>query len=211
MTLRDTAIDVLTACQRLIGPARYTWRRWCWTAALRSRIQQIGPRVQVYGPIYVLGTGQVRLGQTGNLYDNVLFETDEAGRIDVGDRFTINRGSTLCAHQRITIGDHALIGEYVSIRDTNHDFADPHRPIRDQGYTSQPVAIGNDVWIGRGVAVLMGVTIGDGAIIGANSVVTRDVPAGQIWAGVPARFIRHRGPKDQPDAMPTRPDSSTER
>jgi acetyltransferase-like isoleucine patch superfamily enzyme len=169
-----------------------------WTATVHAKVRSVGPRVYVYGPVCFLGTRNVRLGGGGNLHGGVLFETEAAGAIVIGDDFTLNRGAVLAAHAEITIGDHALIGEYVSIRDCDHAFGDPTRPMRQQGFTAAAIHIGNDVWIGRGAAILKGVTIGDGAVIAANAVVTKDIPAMEIWAGVPARFLRRRSGADAP-------------
>jgi acetyltransferase-like isoleucine patch superfamily enzyme len=91
----------------------------------------------------------------------------------------------------ITIGNDVLIGAYVQIIDHNHGMA-PGEIIRNQRAVIGEVVIGNDVWVGAGVKILMNCHIGDGAIIGANSVVTADVPCNAIVAGVPARVIKYR-------------------
>lgn len=195
---RELAVSLMAGIYRLAGPAGRCARRWLWSAQVRALARRVGTKVYVYGPVYFQGTGNVRLGSVGNLYDNVLFETEGDGAIVVGNHFTVNRGSVLSAHSRITIGDYALIGEYVSIRDSGHVFDDPVRPIREQGFSAVPIEIGNDVWIGRGAAILKGVRIGDGAVIAANSVVTKDVPAMEVWAGVPARLLRRRGVASEP-------------
>jgi acetyltransferase-like isoleucine patch superfamily enzyme len=80
----------------------------------------------------------------------------------------------------------------VSIRDYDHRFADLAVPVRLQGLITAPVVIGNNVWLGSKVSVLRGVRIGDNAIIGAGAVVTHDIPANAIAAGVPARVLRYR-------------------
>jgi acetyltransferase-like isoleucine patch superfamily enzyme len=97
------------------------------------------------------------------------------------------------AVSRIRIGRNTAIGEYVSIRDQNHAFDRTDIPIKEQGFTGEPIEIGEDVWIGRGVMICPGVTIGNGAVIGANSVVTKDVEPFAIVAGTPAKLIRYRG------------------
>jgi maltose O-acetyltransferase len=96
-------------------------------------------------------------------------------------------------HGRITIGDHVMMGEDVLILTRNHRFDDLTRPMDQQGFAEErPVVIGNDVWIGTRAIILAGVHVGDGAIIGAGAVITRDVPSYAIVAGNPARIVRMR-------------------
>jgi acetyltransferase-like isoleucine patch superfamily enzyme len=83
-----------------------------------------------------------------------------------------------------------MIGEYASVRDANHRRG--AGPLRESGHTCAAITIGRQVWIGRGAAVLAGVHIGDGAVVAANAVVTRDVPAGAVVGGVPARPLQLR-------------------
>ncbi|WP_145274031.1 acyltransferase [Planctomycetes bacterium SV_7m_r] len=85
-----------------------------------------------------------------------------------------------------------MIAPNVFITDHQHR-VDSMIPIAEQGCEQRPVVIGDDVWIGTGAVILPGVTIGSGAVIGAGAIVNQDIPANQIWAGVPARMIRHRG------------------
>lgn len=192
-TARDWLIRLTGSLRSLLNPLCRRFGVFWNTARVHAQARSLGHAVHVYGPVRFLGTRNVRLGAGGNLYDGVLFETVDEGRIDVGANYRINRGCLLSAHDRITIGDNALIGEYVSIRDNNHEFDDVTKPICDQGFSVGAISIGDDVWIGRGAAVLKGVSIGSGAIIAANSVVTKNVPAMEIWAGVPARLLRRRG------------------
>ncbi|MCH8148991.1 MAG: acyltransferase [Planctomycetes bacterium] len=189
---REFVLHALSITLRLTHPVTRKIRRLCWAAEVRASVCRMGAGVYVYGPIRFLGSREVWLGGSGNLYDNVLFETVAPARISVGDGFRINRGCLISAHAGITIGDNCLIGEYVSIRDNNHVFDDTSVPIGEQGFRASPITIDDDVWIGRGAAILQGVSIGRGAVIGANSVVTKDVPDHEVWAGIPARFLRHR-------------------
>lgn len=105
-----------------------------------------------------------------------------------GDNVFLNRGCTIVAVSEITIGDDSIFGEYVSIHDENHIFGGAFHQ-RHQ-VSAVPVVIGSNVWVGAKATILQGVHIGDGAVIGANSVVTHDVPARMIAVGAPARAIR---------------------
>ena len=134
----------------------------------------------------VHGTGRIRLGRNLYLYRDLYLETQGDGEIDIASDVVISRGAHLVAFTRIEIGAGSMIGEYASIRDANHRFGG-QESLRRSGHTAKPIRIGTDVWIGRGVTVLGGVCIGDRAVVGANAVVTRDVPQGSVVAGVPAR------------------------
>lgn len=85
-----------------------------------------------------------------------------------------------------------MIGELVSIRDYDHGFMALDLPMKDQGFQGTPIEIEYDVWVGRGAIVLKGVHIGRGAVIGANAVVSHDVPPNAIVGGVPARVLKMR-------------------
>ena len=94
----------------------------------------------------------------------------------------------------VEIGRHVLMGPNVTILTYNHEFEDPAVLIHDQGYRARkPVRVGNDVWIGASSIILPGVSIGDGAIVAAGSVVTRPIPALAVVAGNPARIMRQLG------------------
>jgi len=111
------------------------------------------------------------------------------GRLSVGPACHIGIGAVIVARESIRIGKGVLIGEYVSIRDQDHVFGGK-APTANSGFTTLPIVIGNNVWLGAKATVTKGVTIGDNTVIGANSVVTRDIPANVLAAGVPARVIR---------------------
>ena len=146
----------------------------------------------------------IRAGLKLRLSPDSNFQTGEAcvldydatiecfGQLKIGARVIFGHHCTIGCKEHIEIGDDCLLAEMVSIRDHDHNFARTDIPIRAQGATSAPVKIGRDVWLGAKVTVLKGVTIGDGAIVGANAVVTRDIPAGAIAVGVPARVVKMR-------------------
>jgi acetyltransferase-like isoleucine patch superfamily enzyme len=116
------------------------------------------------------------------------------GVLSIGANVFINRDVHIVARESVTIGDGCLFGERVSIHDENHVNSDPDVPVTKQGLRSAPVHIGSDVWLGANVVVLSGVSIGDRAVVAAGSVVTKDVPAGALAGGVPARVLRAAHP-----------------
>ena len=107
----------------------------------------------------------------------------------IGDRCVIGRGSSIAAHLSITIGDDVYFGPNVYVTDHNHTNDDPTLPVGRQAAPERPVVIGARSWLATGVVVTPGVTIGEGVSVGANSVVTRDLPDGCTAAGAPARVL----------------------
>jgi len=93
----------------------------------------------------------------------------------------------------IRVGDQVLIGPYSLVVSYDHEFSDPARPIREQECRGGRVSIEDDVWIGAHCVITRDVTIGRGSVIGAGSVVTRDIPPGSIAHGSPARVVGQRG------------------
>lgn len=112
-------------------------------------------------------------------------------RIKIGKHCYITHRFCVLAGADITIGDDVLIASDVTIVSENHSF-DPEDkiPYMDQKLKSAPVAVGGGTWIGQGVIILPGVTIGERCVIGAGAVVTKDVPAYSVAAGNPAKIIK---------------------
>ena len=167
-------------------------RLWLLAWMRASCSGNIPVTLQFDGPVRVSGRPVVRFGDHCRLGRDVFLETAESGKITVGKHVRINAGCFLVSYAEIQIGDDCLIGEYTSIRDANHRI-DGSKLIRENGHDSAPIVIGSNVWIGRGTTILKGVRIGDGAVVGANSVVTHDVPAGAVVAGCPARPLKRSG------------------
>lgn len=119
-------------------------------------------------------------------------------RILVVENMRVGRNFALAAQVMINAtggfeaGDDVLIGPGTKIWTMNHRFDNPERPVNQQGFEAAPVRIGNDVWIAAQCIILPGVTIGDHSVVGAGSVVTRDVPPWTVVAGNPAKPIRER-------------------
>ncbi len=190
LAMQIAALPLFGICKLIFVFKRY-WNRIWWTTCLDAQGALMDYSVQCDGYVRVLGTGRVTLGPACRLGRDVEFETGEQGRIVLGSRVRINRGTTLASQSEIRIGDDVMLGEFVSVRDANHG-TEPGRLMRLQPQTSDPILIENDVWVGRGTCILPGVLIGEGAVIGANSVVSRDIPPYAIAVGAPARVVRLR-------------------
>ncbi len=134
-------------------------------------------------------SGSIHIGDDCALKEQVKIMCN-GGHVHIGDRVFIGYFSLLAAYDGITIGDDCLIAERVSIRDAQHEYRGGAMPKTEQGNVVKPVAIGKNVWIGANAVLMAGVTIGDHSVVAASSVVTHDVPAGVVVAGVPAKIIK---------------------
>ena len=130
----------------------------------------VGKRVVFYPGVWIAPGRNLAIGDDVDLALNVLIETSGG----------------------VTIGDRTLIGYGAKIFSSNHHIPPNHENIFGAGHSKRAVLIGKDVWLGANVIVLPGRAIGDGAVVGAGSVVTKDVPAFTIVAGNPAKFVRVR-------------------
>jgi acetyltransferase-like isoleucine patch superfamily enzyme len=110
--------------------------------------------------------------------------------VSIGDRCLIGKGSGIVGHFSITIGNDVWTGHHVYITDQNHGYEDVSVPISRQSQPERAVIIGDGSWLGHGSIILPGVTIGEHVVIGANSVVTKNIPSFSVAVGSPARVIR---------------------
>ena len=115
----------------------------------------------------------------------VTIKVDPGARLSIGDRVYMNSGTSIEAYHELIIGNNVLMAPFASIIDDDRHQVEPGS-VQYKG----PTIVGNNVWLGRNVAVLPGVTIGDGAVIGANSVVTKSIPPNTFAAGSPAQVLR---------------------
>lgn len=128
-----------------------------------------------------------KCGKNVNIEKNASFTSE----LEIGDNSGVGIDCEL--NGPITIGNDVMMGPEVVIYTSSHNFDKIDVPMNLQGFkNAEPVKIGNDVWIGRRVIIMPGVTIGNGAIIGAGAVVTKDVPDYAIVGGVPAKVIKMR-------------------
>ena len=116
--------------------------------------------------------------------------------VKIGDRCLIGRGSGIVGHLSIDIGDDVWTGHHVYITDQSHGYSDISRPISQQSQPESAVSIGEGSWLGHGVVVLPGAKIGKHVAVGANSVVTGELPDYCVAVGSPARIIKQYSQKD---------------
>lgn len=179
-----------TRIERLMA-ARLRAALWRMRGAQLGAKSIIGPRCMLDCP-WCLSTG-IRNVFEQDVYLKCVADT---ARIELGDFCFVGAGVEINVRQRVTIGAHSLLAPRCFIVDHTHgiDLADR---IDQQPCQTAAVHVGADVWIGVNAVILPGVTIGNGAVVGANAVVREDVSAGDIVAGVPAGKIGYRSFKSQ--------------
>jgi acetyltransferase-like isoleucine patch superfamily enzyme len=184
---------------------RYLWRRF---------LTRAGWRWSTDGPLF-LGSGlELQVGRRGRvdfgrfvwIGHGTKIRCHE-GVVEIGAKTVMGQECTISAYKRVRIGEQCVIADRAMFIDFDHGVVEVERPIRQQGIYTREVEVGSNVWIGYGACVLRGVSVGDNSIVGTNSVVTKDVPANAVVAGVPARIVRMRDAPEQlcwPD--PVEPD-----
>jgi acetyltransferase-like isoleucine patch superfamily enzyme len=114
------------------------------------------------------------------------------GEVRIGAKTVLGQECTISAFQHVFIGRECILADRVMLIDFDHGVVEVERPVRLQGIYKRDVAVGHNCWIGYGACILRGVTVGDNAIVGANTVVTKDVAPNSVVAGTPARVLRKR-------------------
>ena len=176
--------------------------KYAWLIALllrRKFLSTYGRRLKLdglafipHGVVLQIGRkGRIELGRWSWLGHGTKIRCHE-GVVSIGAKTVLGQECTISAYQHVSIGRECVIADRVMMIDFDHNVAEVERPIRLQGIYKRDVRIGHNVWIGYGACFLRGVTIGDNAIVGTSSVVTKDVPANAVVGGVPARVLRMR-------------------
>ncbi len=169
---------------------RYGWRRLLTPAGWRWQTDGLvffGRKLQ----IQIGRRGTIRFGRFVWVGDGTKIRCHE-GEVVIGPKTVLGQECTISAFQHVRIGEQCVIADRAMFIDFDHGSVEVDRPIRQQGIYKRDVDVGANVWIGYGACILRGVRVGDNAIIGTNSVVTRDVPANAVVGGVPARILRMR-------------------
>ena len=136
-------------------------------------------------------SGRLEVGAHTLFEPHVWLTAPDPARITIGTGTFLNIGVMVAALELVEIGNYCMFANGCFITDSNHRFDDPVTPVPWQGFTSKgPTRVGNNVWCGANVVITSGVTVGERSVIGANSVVTTNIPAFSIVAGAPARVLR---------------------
>jgi acetyltransferase-like isoleucine patch superfamily enzyme len=167
--------------------------RWLWLKLRwRGRLQTDG--LCFVGPDVTLEIGRgatLRLGRWSWIGHGTKIRVHE-GEVSIGAKTVLGQECTISAFQHVSIGRECIVADRVMLIDFDHGVVEVERPIRLQGIYKRDVRVGHNVWMGYGACLLRGVTVGDNAVIGTSTVVTKDVPANAVVAGVPAKLLRMR-------------------
>lgn len=147
------------------------------------------------GKIICNWPNKVSIGFSSMIEDCVMFKINKPfetyNSIEIGNNVFVGFNCEFNSSTKIIVGDDCLIASFCTFSDNGHSFNN-NELIRSQPCTKQDIVVGNNVWIGTHCSILQGVHIGEGSVIGAGSVVNKSIPENEVWAGVPAKFIRNR-------------------
>ena len=133
-----------------------------------------------------LREGRLEIGAHTLFEPNVWITAPDDARVRIGSGTFLNIGVMVASVELVEIGDHCMFANGCFVTDGNHRFDDLEKPVTWQGFTTKgPTRVGDNVWCGAHVVITSGVTVGERCVIGANSVVTEDLPPYSIAAGVP--------------------------
>jgi acetyltransferase-like isoleucine patch superfamily enzyme len=167
--------------------------RWLWLKLRwRRRLQTDGLCFVLPGVALEIGRdARVVLGRWSWIGHGTKIRAHE-GEVRIGAKSVLGQECTISCYQHVSIGRECIVADRSMFIDFDHGVVETERPIRAQGIYKRDVRIGHNVWIGYGASFLRGVTVGDNSVVGTYAVVTRDVPANAVVAGVPARILRMR-------------------
>ncbi|MEH2416542.1 acyltransferase [Nostoc sp.] len=176
---------------RLIGSIKSYRKKIWWKVQGAS----IGERTNL-PQLNITWPHQLKIGNDCILEDNIFFKFDGPWQpgpsIVIQDRVFIGRGCEFNIRKGIYIGNDCLIGSGCKFIDHDHGTADLSQPMNLQPGPESTILLEENVWLGVNVVVLKGVNLGQGAVIGAGAIVTKSIPAYEIWGGIPARKIGDR-------------------
>lgn len=187
-------IDLIQRIKKAVGQHPLEWigiiKTGLSTAKFRYLLRCADSGCIVGYQTQILNFSNVKIGKDTLILDNVYMRAGATGSIDIGDNVAINSFAKLFGHGGISVADNAQIGPGALITTTTHD------PNKYMEVEFHPIFIREWAWIGANATVLSGVTIGKHAVIGAGSVVTKNIPDYSIAVGAPARVIGEVSPPE---------------
>ena len=156
---------------------------------------QVGRNVEIDPRAFIARGGRVTLGEGTVIRAGVML-LPSSGSISIGNKTSINQYTVINGQGGVTIGNSVMVAAFVAMFAANHNFDDPALPILEQGTSTKGgIKIEDDVWIGTHAVILDGVIIGRGSVIGAGTVVTKNVLPYSVVVGVPGKIVRSRAPR----------------
>jgi|tagenome__1003787_1003787.scaffolds.fasta_scaffold20987768_2 acetyltransferase-like isoleucine patch superfamily enzyme len=198
----------MSGASRRIGPAFVATSRAvqrvrdkAFSLLASGAFAQFGRSSVIQLPVRLSGEDRIRIGSGvfvgAGSWLQTLGDLPET-RLEIGDGTSIAGSCVLSAAVDVRLGQNVLLARNVYISDHIHAYTDTERPVLSQGVEKlAPVVVEDGAWLGQGVVVCPGVRIGRGAVVGANAVVTKDVPAYTLAVGAPARIVREFGPEGE--------------
>ena len=188
----------------LIFPRKMAWpcyliKRGFITARLKGGLKHLGKDSLLAPGVKIYNGRNISIGNGSSIMSHCILETtaigDCAPHLSIGDGCSIGEYSHITCANKVIIGNGLLTGRFVLITDNSHGDSSPEEcdtaPLARDVCSKGPVEIKDNVWIGDKATILPGITIGKGAIIAANAVVTKDIPDYAIAAGIPAKIVKH--------------------
>jgi acetyltransferase-like isoleucine patch superfamily enzyme len=194
-----------------VGDIRLYLQKWRWYERntlpwnrLRIHSEFMRRRAFARWPVHgnlleAFREGRLEVGEHTLFEPHVWITAPGEARVRIGSQSFLNIGVMVAAHQLVEIGDHCMFANGCFVSDATHRYDDPDKPVPWQGFTTKgPTRVGDNVWCGANVVITSGVTVGERCVIGANSVVTQNLPPFSIAFGAPARVVKRlqRPPDD---------------
>lgn len=170
----------------ILGRLRFLFTKLYYRRKLKA------PKMGYFGKdcgFFILDEGTAELKGKIGVNDHCMIFTK--GKLEIGENFYANKYVSIVCHDHIRIGDNVSIGQFVTMLDHDHAYQkDEAGDIKFEGYHKAPITIGNNVWVANHCTIVRGVNIGNNVVVGANTLVHKDVPDNVLIMGVPYKIVK---------------------